>query len=334
MPPLPSFLLFVMLVNAVLAFGYLLNTLGLFELIKMIFYVDGLLFPVVLLGLLWNRWQRKIRLSLAHLVVGSLALLILLLSYYSNQIAPYQLQVHEVKMHTQKLKTPIRILHISDIQSDGIGNYERSVFEKMKALKPDLIIHTGDLIQVRDYQNYQAELAALGDLFAELRPPLGIYNVVGDTDELLAPRDFEERSGVKTLSNTSLKIPGTDIRLLGLSLASSRYGNLDLVQTWLQAREDQSLHILMGHAPDYILDLARQPVDLCLAGHTHGGQVKIPFYGALITMSRIPSAWVNGYREWEGVHMNISAGIGAEHAQGVPALRFNCPPEMTLIHLD
>jgi hypothetical protein len=71
-------------------------------------------------------------------------------------------------------------------------------------------------------------------------------------------------------------------------------------------------------------------IDLCLAGHTHGGQIRIPFFGPVVTLSNVPKEWAMGYRKVRNIRMNVSAGIGSEHAGDLPAIRFNCPPKMSL----
>jgi len=91
----------------------------------------------------------------------------------------------------------------------------------------------------------------------------------------------------------------------------------------------------MGHAPDYILDIVDLDIDLCLAGHLHGGgQVRIPFLGPVPIIyeeilqswgSHFPREWAMGYREVHNIRMNVSAGVGSG-----ASIRFNCPPSMTL----
>ena len=76
------------------------------------------------------------------------------------------------------------------------------------------------------------------------------------------------------------------------------------------------------------------PVDLYLAGHTHGGQIRIPFGGPIIIPSRVPRSWARGFRELGATRLNVSAGIGCEHASRLPSMRLFCPPEMTVFSAD
>jgi predicted MPP superfamily phosphohydrolase len=125
------------------------------------------------------------------------------------------------------------------------------------------------------------------------------------------------------------------VRLLGLSLSHSLKRHavpMALVNEWLAASPPDAVNIILGHRPDFIPPLIDKPIDLCLAGHTHGGQVRVPFFGALTTASGTPKEWSRGYRELGHTRINVSAGIG--HFKGMPSIRFNCPPEMTLIRFE
>ena len=75
------------------------------------------------------------------------------------------------------------------------------------------------------------------------------------------------------------------------------------------------------------------PIDLCLAGHTHGGQVWVPGYGPLVTDSAVPREWARGFRQIGLPFLNVSAGAGSNRFGGLPPMRFNCPTELTLIEL-
>ena len=95
---------------------------------------------------------------------------------------------------------------------------------------------------------------------------------------------------------------------------------------------DARTHIVVGHAPDFALGSV--DADLLLAGHTHGGQVQIPFFGPIYTFSSVPRTWGGG-----GLHslsgdrvLYVSRGTGMERADA-PRLRFNCRPELTVLEL-
>jgi predicted MPP superfamily phosphohydrolase len=125
------------------------------------------------------------------------------------------------------------------------------------------------------------------------------------------------------------------IDLHGLNLFQSKSAKWAQrsIKSWLSQSAEGDFRLLMGHAPDYTLALADAPIDLCLAGHTHGGQVRLPFFGPLVIDSAVPREWARGFRRIGVPYLNVSAGAGSNRRHGLPPIRFNCPTEMTLIEL-
>jgi hypothetical protein len=88
-------------------------------------------------------------------------------------------------------------------------------------------------------------------------------------------------------------------------------------------------HIVIGHSPKYVLGTTEG--DLLLAGHTHGGQVRLPLVGALLTMSLIPRRWAAGVTDLGGSRrLVVSRGIGLERGSA-PRMRFLCSPEIVVL---
>lgn len=266
------------------------------------------------------------------------ALLLLSLRVYGTHLEPRRLQVHEVTIHTPKVKRTLTVLHMSDIQSAGVGTYEEKVFDRIRALNPDLILYTGDFLQPVGKATFESELPKLAALFATLAPPLGMYAVEGESDHALKSHDAADLGGIRFLHTEAVAIEWNEapIRILGLQLSDTRTRGvvpLETIDRWLAESPDDALNIVMGHRPDYMMRLHERTVDLCLAGHTHGGQIRLPFYGPLITSSGVPRDWARGFRTVGQARFNVSAGIGSGHNKGLPAIRFNCPPEMTVIRL-
>jgi len=284
----------------------------------------------------WNRRPYEKRIVLLSLAYVAIAFSLVGARILLTHIEPYRLALRTVTIQTDKVTRPFRILQISDIQSAGVGRYEKETFAKMAELSPDLILFTGDLLQPVAPATYESELPKLTALFGTLHPAYGIWGVYGDVDGQLRKVPPADLGGLKLMRDDRVTIEaGQDrIRLLGLSRRQSRAGRAfhHTVNRWLQESPD-TFNIIVGHAPDYALALLDLPVDLCLAGHTHGGQIRLPWLGPLVTMSRVPRAWARGFREVEKIRLNVSAGIGCEHTDGIPPMRFNCRPEMTLITL-
>jgi predicted MPP superfamily phosphohydrolase len=91
---------------------------------------------------------------------------------------------------------------------------------------------------------------------------------------------------------------------------------------------------VIGHGPDFVLNLAGTGlVDLALAGHTHGGQVVLPFIGAPYTKTRIDRRYASGLNDYAGIPIHVSAGIGMERGTA-PQIRFLCPPEISVLDVS
>lgn len=282
------------------------------------------------------RVQRKGLIWIA-LLYAFVAVDLLGLRYYVTTVEPQRLVVHHVRLETPKLTRPVRLLHISDIQSGGITDYEVEMFEQIKALEPDLILNTGDLLQVVPPATFASEFPKLLALIQEVNPRLGTYAVYGDTERELYGIRADQLAPLKILSSRSAQINtgGGIINLHGLSLYQSKnqLWATRTVEEWIEQTESGDFRILFGHAPDYALKVVDLPIDLCLAGHTHGGQVRVPWHGPLVIDSEVPKEWARGFRRIGIPYLNVSAGAGSNRFEGLPTLRFNCPTEMTLIEL-
>jgi predicted MPP superfamily phosphohydrolase len=298
----------------------------------------GLLIVSGVLALAWARrkplkrqWSRMGALNLVA------ALLLIATRVYATHVEPNRLLVREVVLPSSKITRPITLLHLSDIQSNGVGAHEERVFARIREIAPDLILYTGDLVQPLPPLQPGEELARLARLFATLHPPGGIFGVFGDVDEGVHGVPPGDLGGLRLLESEGVRIEldGTRFHLFGLSLAESRHARhaRQAMERWQKDHRENEFSLLLGHAPDFALDIAEQRIDLCLAGHTHGGQIRILGLGPIFTLSRVPRDWARGTRVVGRSRLSVSAGIGAEHAGGLPSIRLGCPPEMTVFRL-
>jgi len=279
---------------------------------------------------------------LPRAVVATLALGVLLSAYAeAYHVGPYDLRLRRYALDRSDGNAPrgwIRILHLSDLQSDAIGPHEERALREGLAQAPDLIVFTGDYLQERVTPSRVWSRANAGDDLRELlrrvglRAPLGVYAVQGDVDPDW-PGLFDG-TGVVCLQDTAARIalPGkVSLALVGLSRPTSRNRNGRVLPVVTTAPE-ADLRFVMGHSPDYVATLARAAVevDLALAGHTHGGQVALPFFGPLVTLSRLPRRFAGGLNDYDGIPLCVSRGIGMER-RTAPQIRFFCPPEIVVV---
>lgn len=260
-----------------------------------------------------------------------------LLRYYVTYVEPERQVVRHIRIESPKLTAPIRLLHISDIQAGAITEIEKRLFATIRSLEPDIILNTGDYLQEVAPTTFESELPKLLELIHGANPRYGTYGVFGDTELEMYRVPVQQLAPFKILSSRSEKIEteaGT-LSLHGLSLHESNKPEWAQrsVERWLEESSANEFRILFGHSPNYALGMTEQPIDLCLAGHTHGGQVRIPFYGPLVTYSKVPREWASGFRRIGLPYLNVSAGAGSNRHEGLPPMRFNCPTEITLIEL-
>jgi predicted MPP superfamily phosphohydrolase len=231
---------------------------------------------------------------------------------------------------------PLRIVHLSDLQTPAIGAHERRALEETLRQEPDLIVLTGDYVQSRLDDTRDRAEADLRALLRELgfRARFGVFAVEGDVDENW-PRLFDG-TGVACLDDeiATVALPGgRRLSLVGLSVAASRGRRPDALRRLLREAPEADLRVVIGHRPDFVMALPEgERVDLALAGHTHGGQVVLPFIGAPITLSRLPRRYASGLHDYRGVTLHVSPGIGMER-DTAPQVRFFCPPEVSVLDL-
>ena len=240
-------------------------------------------------------------------------------------IEPKRLDVEHIRLTSAKLKAPIRIAILADIQTDDVGEHERRAVRAAMAEKPDLVLLCGDYIEEEDDAKRRTQHENLRRLFLEesLTAPLGVFAVEGDNDwgDWL---DIYAGLPVRASRETFDAQIGA-VALKGLSLRDSRRADLAVAPA-------SSFQIVFGHAPDF--SLGNVQADLLVAGHTHGGQVQIPGFGPIITLTRAPRDHAAGgaHDLGGGRTLIVSRGIGMERGSA-PLLRFWCAPHIVIVDI-
>lgn len=256
---------------------------------------------------------------------AAVALAIALVGCDAFFVEPHSLTLSHPVVRTSKVDRPLRIGVISDIQMDSFGDYERGALHRLMEEKPDLILFPGDFIQVRTAEEYASIASAFRQALAteSVDAPLGMFATQGN---------MEGRGWEHLWDGTKVRplAPGERVEadrfvLDGLDLAQSFDPHMDVPET-------RAFHIVMGHAPDFSLGPIH--ADLLVAGHTHGGQVRLPFIGPLVTYSAVPRAWAAGMTRLSGGRtLVVSRGVGMERGDA-PRLRFLCKPEIVVIDVQ
>lgn len=220
-----------------------------------------------------------------------------------------------------------RVLFVADVHCGPFltpGAVGRT-FRRLAKLEPDLVLLGGDLTT-----SSVAEFTDSAHVFRNLRAPLGVYAVFGNHDHYNPDpprlRVEIESCGIPVLHNdhTILERRGSRLALAGID--DLNRGRPDL-ENALRDIPAGIVVILVSHNPDVFFDAADLGVGLVLAGHTHGGQIRVPWLPFKARMSRYHLD--EGRYAAEGAELVVSRGIGAV---GLP-LRLNCPPEAILLRL-
>lgn len=269
---------------------------------------------------------------------GSMALagVGLLCFAYGYFVEPYWPEVTHVRIESPKLKgaqRPVRVVHISDLHCDPGPRLEERLPDLIAAERPDLIVFTGDSI------NSPEGLPVLRRLLPRLAAVAPTYAVRGNWDTAFWRREqLFEGTGVVELKKEAARVDvaGTSVWVAGApfaSLAEPPDGVPGGIRNTLRDVPPEAFTLLLYHTPDLILDAAAtNRVDLYCAGHTHGGQVALPLYGALVTLSRFGKKYESGLHREGPTWLYVTRGIGMEGGPA-PRVRFFARPEVTVIEL-
>jgi len=264
-------------------------------------------------------WCRRIVLGLA--AFGTLCIA------YGFLIEPYWLEVTRVRIDSPKLpklSRPIRIVHISDVHSESEPRLETRLPAVIAAEKPDLVVFTGDALNSPD------GLPVFKDCLTKIAKIAPTFAVRGNWDAWYWHHlDVFGGTGAYELRSEAVKL---DVRGTTLRIAGVPVGHEIRIDSVLGAIPSGDFSVFLYHYPDEIMEVARRKADLYCAGHIHGGQIALPFYGALVTLSRLGKRFEAGLYRVDATWLYVSRGIGMEGGL-MPRVRFCARPEVTVIEV-
>jgi predicted MPP superfamily phosphohydrolase len=228
----------------------------------------------------------------------------------------------------------LKVVVLADIHVDNWFINERklrSIVERTNQLQPEVIVILGDYMSGDGIVKEEVAPEVFAPILKELRAPLGVYSVLGnhdwwyDGDKL---RRALEQNGIKVLENEVLQLNARNRSLWLIGLADLWTRDQKVDDTIAKVPEDEPV-IALAHNPD-IFPKIPQRVPLLVAGHTHGGQVRFPFIGAVVESTRYGERYERGLLFENNHHLFVSTGIGTS----IMPVRFGVTPEIVLLTLS
>jgi predicted MPP superfamily phosphohydrolase len=221
----------------------------------------------------------------------------------------------------------LRVAHLSDLHIGGFDSIVQGKrwVERANALEPDIVAVTGDLVTSGTHWYGDA-----AEVIGRLRGRHGVFVSLGNHDQWDAPKLVTalEQTGVRVLRN-SWQLVGAEQSAIVVAGLDDRYTKRDDLARTLRGRPSGVPTLLLAHYPESFDAAASHEVTLVLSGHTHGGQIGVPFFAERLHLGMLTRQASRGlYHRGEST-LHVSAGLGTT---GLP-LRLGIPPEITLFIL-
>jgi len=284
---------------------------------------------VILVRSIRNRlhglFARKILFAKPAIVIHVLVLSMFGCLLYSCFVEPRWIDVHSTTLRTVKLKNAgFRIVQITDLHCDRTAGNEERVVQIVNGLKPDIVVATGD------YLNDRAGLPRLRQMLGRLEAPFGKFAVTGNFEvRCWSDIDPFEGTGFRKLERETVVVTkGTD----SIAISGMGYVPSNATVEPIDSPTDDRYDVFLFHTPDLVEDFADRGIDLYLCGHTHGGQVAMPWYGALITLSKFGKKYESGMYRVGDTTLYVNRGLGLE-PRPAPQVRFLARPEIAVFDI-
>ncbi|WP_404787510.1 metallophosphoesterase [Altericista sp. CCNU0014] len=276
-----------------------------------------------------NRRSRRFKLRLYQKIALAFSLLLLVV-YYVHDLEPNWIEVRSVSLSLPHLAPEFagyRVVQLSDIHADRRMTAQRiqKIVDRVNRMNPDLVVLTGDFV-TRNPQKYAPNLMSL----KALKPTDKTLAILGNHDAWTDPDLIQttlETAGVDVLSNQVVTLNRT-LAQLHIGGVDDVWAKRDRLNKVLDALPSTGAAILLAHEPDFAdTSAATGRFDLQLSGHSHGGQIYIPFMKRVLP----PLAYKYPLGQYQVGSMiqYTNRGLGSS---GIP-IRFNCRPEITVFTL-
>jgi uncharacterized protein len=284
----------------------------------MVIPILGALFFLAFLGLFWGYWESKQR----------------------------RINHHTVRLH-KALPRKIQILHLSDIHFSGEDASLSNFFDRLAGETYDLVVITGDIFDC------VGGIPASIENLKKLKSRFGIYAVWGNHDyydykfidvltfgfrghRRAAPQPVKrfaaalEEAGVRLLINEKFELQIEKQKIVLYGLDDPTTGRADIEKA-MHGYDPNPVNLLLTHTIDAFFYIRKNEVDLSFSGHSHGGQIRFPLIGPLITHTQMGPRYVDGIKKVKGAYCSISRGVNASRYF---FLRLLAPPEAIVLEVE
>ena len=259
-------------------------------------------------------------------LAAAVTLLVIICAAYARFVEPGWVVTEEVTLTTDEIPKDekFRIVFLADLHLES-GSRIAETAAAASMLSPDIILLGGDYMNADTRSNRKM----LFEFCEKLKAREGVFAVGGNWDHDTTWSTMVGRAGVEVIEGTTRTFRAGRGRIALCGLA---YGDPRPLKDFAEKYRESYYTIVLHHSPDILDPVFEAQVDLLLSGHTHGGQLRLPLYGALVTLSRYGKRYEGGLYHEGPTTLYVTRGLGCEGGW-VPRIRFCCRPEVTVIDL-
>jgi predicted MPP superfamily phosphohydrolase len=228
----------------------------------------------------------------------------------------------------------LRIAFLSDLHTgshfDDIARLS-SIIAEAASLAPDLVLFGGDYVNMQIFGGGRVPPCTIARILSRIDAPLGCFAVLGNHDYAYDERAVADAlwdSGITVLDHERCTVHFKDRAIDIAGIPDARVTRTEAYSLLADLSPDTPT-IVLAHDPIWFAHLPPGP-HLMLAGHTHGGQIRLPGIGIVTNASKAPLRWSHGLIKERGQHLYVTGGIGTS---GVP-IRWGVPPEFAVLNLE
>jgi predicted MPP superfamily phosphohydrolase len=262
------------------------------------------------------------------------------MAFYAGEISRHELEIVYRTITLPRLPDPFAGLKIVQISDFHFHEYTEAAFleavvRRVNEANPDLVLLTGDFVSSKPLPRHFGVRMGYqcAELLSRIECPLR-YAILGNHDAMVSARAVTDAlltHGIPVLRDSSVPLEREGRRLWLAGIQDALVGRPNLA-TALPAGRNPQLEplILLAHEPDFADEAIGRQIDLVLSGHTHGGQIRLPFLPPLL-LPEMGTKYVEGlFRLRDGMQLYVNRGIGAVNLP----FRFRCPAEISVLTLQ